>query len=118
MKIVDKAEFYALPEGTLYSDYEPFIFSGLKIKQRTIYSEGKPIDFAYECLIGNVESDSSNQFFDILYKAKKENASFKLDFDCCERDGLYDENQMFAVYEKEDLDGLISKLNSIRSTCK
>ena len=36
-----------------------------------------------------------------------------MDFDCTERDGLYEEEQMFAIYEEEDLKCFIQKLNNL-----
>ena len=70
MKIVNKTEFYALPEGTLYSDYEPCIFTSLKVKGSTLYSEEKPTDFIYESLIGNIDAESSSHFVDMLDDAE------------------------------------------------
>lgn len=115
MKIVNKTEFYALPKGTLYSDYEPCIFTSLKVKGLTLYSEEKPIDFIYESLIGNIDADSSNHFVDMLDEAEKNKTSLPMDFECGERDGFYEETQLFAIYEKNDLEDFIKKLESLRS---
>lgn len=115
MKIVNKTEFYALPEGTLYSDYEPCIFTSLKVKGSTLYSEEKPIDFIYESLIGNIYAESSGHFVDMLDDAENNKTSLPMDFECGERDGLYEENQLFAIYEKKDLEDFIKKLESLRS---
>ena len=115
MKIVNKIEFYTLPEGTLYSDYEPCIFTSLKVKKSTLYSENKPIDFIYESLIGNIDAESSNHFVNMLYDAEEKKTSLPLDFECEERDGLYEDSQLFAIYEKQDLENFIQKLQSLRS---
>ena len=115
MKIVNKTEFYSLPEGTLYSDYEPCIFTSIKVKQSTLYNEDKPIDFIYESLIGNINAESSSRFVDMLDDAEKNKTSLPLDFECSERDGLYEESQLFAIYEKQDLENFIQKLESLRS---
>ena len=114
MKIVNKMEFYALPKGTLYSDYSPYIFNDLKVKQSTIYDESKPIDFIYESLIGNIDADSSGHFVDMLDDAEKNKNSLPMDFECSERDGLFEEEQLFAIYEKNDLEDFIKKLKSLR----
>ena len=116
MKIINKTEFYELPNNTLYSEYEPCAFWGLKIKQKTLFLDSQnkePFDFIYEDLIGNVLSKNSNEFVDILEFAEENKTSFKLDFDCTERDGLFEKEQLFAIYEKEDLTELIKKLNSL-----
>lgn len=115
MKIVNKTEFYSLPEGTLYSDYKPCSITSLKVKGSTLYSENKPIDFIYESLIGNIDADSSNHFVDMLYEAENNKTSLPMDFECGERDGLYEETQLFAIYEKNDLEDFIKKLESLHS---
>lgn len=116
MRIVNKQEFYNLPKGTLYSYFEPNYFSGLKIKWNTlINSDGKPFDFNYEDLIGNILSDNSQEFYDIIEASIEKKTSFKLDFNCMQRDGLFEENQLFAIYEKEDLESLINKLISLNN---
>lgn len=114
MKIINKTEFYALPEGTVYSDYEPYIFSNLKVKQDTVYNDGQPVDFLYESLIGNIDTNNSDHFIDILDDAEKNKTSLPMDFNCCERDGLFEEKeQLFAIYEKKDLADFIKKLESL-----
>jgi len=98
MKIVSKQEFYKLPSGTLYSDYNPCIFDGLKIKGDTI-GDGSPIDYFYQDLIGNVEATSDPR-----------DIAFMLDFCCEERDGLYDNNATYAIYAKEEILALANKI--------
>lgn len=111
MKIVNKKEFYLLPNGTLYSKYERYGFQGLMVKQNTLYYENKPIDFLYDDLIGNIDVQNSDEFIDKLYDAEINKTSLSMDFDCTERDGLYEDEQMFAIYEDEDLKCFIKKLN-------
>lgn len=116
MKIINKEEFYKLPSGTLYSEYEPCIISELKIKQETIFGfNGEPIDWFYQDLIGNVKENVSLGYHETLEQSREDKASIELDFDSIERDGCFVEEQLFAVYEKGDLEGLISKLESLRS---
>lgn len=112
MKIVNKEEFYNLPKGAVYSDYEPCVFSGLYIKQGNIHSRTEPIDFVYKDLIGNIDSDDTNHFVGILDDALINKSSLPLHFNSMERDGLFDSNQLFAVYEKEDLEELIKELKN------
>lgn len=115
MKIVNKSEFYQLPAGTLYCNYKPCIFYDLHVKGDTIYDEDKnPVDFIYESLVGNIKADSSDEFFTILNNVEAFGNSIELDFDCSERDGLYEDEQLFAIYEQKDIDGFIEKLK----TCK
>ena len=110
MKIINKQEFYKLPSGTLYSDYDPCVFHGLKIKGDTIAHDDTPRDFCYEDLIGNVKSGSSDELFDILDDAENHKTNFPLDFDSEERDGMYDEDSLYAIYDNDDVLGLIKRL--------
>lgn len=111
MIIVNKKEFYNLPSGTLYSEFKPMCFTDLKIKQETLKdNKGNPIDFFYENLIGNIESVSSGDFYDKLEEAIKNKVSLPMNFSDLYRDGLFDDSQMFAIYETQDLEGLINKL--------
>lgn len=104
MKIVDLKTFRALPEGTLYSKYKPISFDGLMIKGETWES-----DFLYQDLVGNLDAESSEKFHKQCEKAEA-GISVSLDFHVMGRDGLFDEDQLFAVYEKDDLAGLIARL--------
>jgi len=115
MKIVNKKEFYELPEGTLYSNYVRCSFSSLNVKQSTSYKESIPIDFIYESLIGNVDFSDLSYCDDVLLEAEKNKTSLPLDFECGERDGMYLEDELFAIYEKQDLEDFIKKLESLRS---
>lgn len=79
----------------------------------TIYHDGIPKDYIYKNLIGNIDAESSDDEFYILLNAEENGTSFKLDFDCSERDGFFDETQMYAIYDQEDIIGLINKLNGL-----
>jgi hypothetical protein len=111
MKIVNKQEFYKLPNGTLYSEYEPCIFSGLKIKNDTFYNGSKPFDFVYEELIGNVDADGSYDRDDILIRCQNDKSEFDLDFDCSSRDGTYKDDALYAVYDSREIIALSDKIS-------
>lgn len=106
MKIINKEEFMKMPSGTLYSEFKPCIFNDLMIKGETIGS-----DYLYMSLIGNVchEGDFASFIFDRLDNSK----DFHLDFNLYSRDGLYDNDAMYAVYDKNDIIGLIDTLKGL-----
>lgn len=106
MKIINREEFLKLHSGTLFSEYEPCSFYGLLIK----YDSCGYNDYYENSLVGNVDSQSSEDLFNKLEVAEKEKTSLKLDFDICGRNGMYDDNQLYAVYEKDDIEGLINVL--------
>jgi hypothetical protein len=117
MKFITKEEFYKLPEGVLYSKWQPQIFDELYIKGSTLYDGATPIDFIDFDLIGNVENKGSDDLFELLYNAEQdlgkplqEKISLPMDFETGGRDGLFDDDQLFAVYERKDIEGFISAL--------
>lgn len=112
MKIVNKKEFYTLPSGTLYSKFEPYAFYGLKIKGETIYHGDIPADYNYQEMIGNVDALHSGEFIDILRDSEENRTSFDMDFNCIARDGLFEGEEMFAIYEKKDVEQMVDKLKS------
>lgn len=109
MKIVNLKKFRALPNGTVFSKYEPCVFRGLMIKVDICDS-----DFFYQNLICEIGANDTYDFFDKCNDKMEQGESVDIYFDCTERDGLYDEDQLFAVYEKKDLDGLISRLQKAK----
>lgn len=109
MKIINKLEFFKLPAGVLYHEYEPCVFRGLLVKGDSWESDYIEMD-----LIGNIESQNSSQFVDILYEAEETGKSFNLDFDNYGRNGMFSNDQLYAVYEQEDLNQLIEFLKTCR----
>jgi len=107
MRILTRKQFMDTPIGTVFSYYEPICFSGLMIKQSDLL--GWETDFLYDNIIGALDSESSEDYYD---KCKKMEAgeSMLVDFEVTSREGLFEEEQLFAVYEKEDVEKLIKRL--------
>jgi len=105
MRIVDRKTFLAMPPETLFSKYEPCVFGPLCIKG-TSYTD----DFLYQDLADAVEFRDSGQMLDDLEAARTEGKSLRMDFDCQGRDGLFDAEQLFAIWEQADVAALISRL--------
>jgi hypothetical protein len=114
MRIVNKQEFYKLPEGTLFSFYKPTVFQDINIKGDTLYREDKPVDFSYRNLVGNVNANDSYEYGEILSDAEQNKTEFQLDFYYDEREGMYDEKSLYAVYNTDE----ILKLANLISSCK
>lgn len=110
MRIVDRTEFLSLPQGTVYSEFSPIVFDGLFVKAS---GAGAYLnDWLYDDLIAPVECNGSDQFADILLEADADsNKSFPLDFEYTGRDGTFEKDQKFAVYELDDVRGLIARLS-------
>jgi hypothetical protein len=114
MRIVNKAEFYLLPEGTVYAVYEPQTWYGLNVKGEVWKDQnGKDFEFLYKSLLYMVDCQNSAEESDILNSAEHQGTIFKMDYDCYQRDGMFDDNQLYMIYDKEDIRGLIGALEEV-----
>jgi len=113
MRIVDRMTFLAMPSGTLFSKYEPCIFGKLCIKGKTIsFDDTRPIDFFYVSIADAIDCHDDGDRADKLFAAEA-GARLALDLECESRDGCFDGDQLFAVWEDDDLADLIFKLQEI-----
>lgn len=96
-----------MPAGTIYSEYKPCVFHGLYIKADNPGNYEN--DWLYDDLIGAVKCNSSE---DCSGKCEQmENgASIEVDFENTCRDGMFDDKQLYAIYEKDDVKKLIERL--------
>lgn len=105
MRIVKRAEFLALPPGTVFMKFKPCIFDDMCIKGRSLEN-----DFYYFPLMYCVKAEGSSDLFDKLFKASSDSTvSLETDFFQRDRDGMFDD-QLFAVFERRDVEGLIEIL--------
>jgi hypothetical protein len=94
-----------MPEGVVFTKYEPCIFGDLLIKGETCTN-----DFFYQSLVGEFGAPDSGAHHELLDRAERQGESIAPDFDVQERDGLFDDDQLFAVWEGDDVIKLIEKL--------
>lgn len=106
MRIVDRKTFLTLPAGTVYAKFSPHMFSETCIKDDTI----RDIDWYYVGLDTPVDADSTETWSDTLFRAMKTGENVALDFDTVSRDGLFDADQLFAVWDHADVSQLINRL--------
>ena len=112
MRIINLKEFRAMPENTVFAKYKPCSFGDLRIKGETWEH-----DFLCQEIVSAIECSGSDEFASKLDNALEHGASIKMDFDCQGRDGLFDDDQLFAVWENEDVERLIERL-SMCITCQ
>ena len=107
MRIVNLDTFKLLPSGTVFLKYAPCYFDELCSKQETL-----PYDFCSEALTTEIECNSGSDMPALLTVAENDtNFHVKMNFDNTRRDGCFEDNQLFAIYDKQDVVGLIEKLN-------
>ena len=105
MRIVNLKTFRELPVGTIFQKYNPYCFDELSVKNKSL-----PHDFFYEPITGCVDCNSSDDF--VMQLTKAENGeSIKMDFNIGQRDGCFEDDQLFAIYEMEDVFKLKDKIN-------
>ncbi|GFN32518.1 hypothetical protein [Paenibacillus xylaniclasticus] len=109
MRIVNRAEFLKLPSGILYSRYESLgTIRGLHSKLESLTN-----DWIYQDVVGDIDEDE-NEFDEIFAKAEKDSSyEFRMDLNCGRRDGMFDDDDKFAIYNEEDIRRLIDRLNKL-----
>jgi len=105
MRIVNLKEFRTLSAGTLFAKYEPCAFGAIMVKGETWEH-----DFLYENIADAIDCTDSGDFADKLFDAEENGTSILVDFDSTSRDGCFEDEQLFAIYEKKDVEMLIDKL--------
>lgn len=106
MKIVNRETFLAMPPGTVFAKYEPCCFEALEIKAQTLASN----DYCYQDIVSALDAGDSGEWGDLLEDSRETGSSIVMDFDCLSRDGCFDDNQLFAVFEPADVAQLIDRL--------
>lgn len=111
MRIIDKQKLMECPDGTLFCEYTPCVFGNWCIKHETIRDKkGHGTDFIFKQLNS---LGGTAVMVDTLDKALTEETSFSFDLEDTTRDGLYDDEQLYAVYENDDIGQLIRLLMSL-----
>lgn len=108
MRIVDRKTFLAMPAGTVYAKFQPAVFEALSIKGATT-ADGA--DWSSQDLIPPPLSGvSDSAFMDSIDRMLEGETSGPLAWHCQCRDGLFDKDQLFAVFELDDVMALIARL--------
>jgi len=106
MRVVDRKTFLTLPEGTAYQKGKPWVWNGLCFKQGNTPHN----DWIYTA-IDDVESHDSGEAVDRLEEMLETGKSYPIE-DATSRDGFYNDDDLFLIYEAGDLihlQGLIEK---------
>lgn len=114
MRLLTRVQFLDLPEGVLYAKVpEPIVFDDLCVKGETCrHEDGRAFDWWYRSL-NDYDSDNDGDCvgkFDQL----KAGGSVPL-HNAWARDGLFDEGDMFLVYEDADCARLLQLVHEARA---
>lgn len=102
MRIVSRSEFMKLPAGTIYSNYEPCIFSGLHVTG----GECGPDFLTCNLLDTTADEESSDAHFAAVDRMER-GEDVPLEFgESFGREGLFDNEMLYAVWSPDDIRGL------------
>ena len=108
MKIVDRQTFLQMPAGTIYAKVSmgAYDFEAVEIKSNTVSG----VDWYSQRLVGDFVGDKdSNDWLDSVEAMhNSEERAVDLDIEC--RDGLFDRDQLFAVFDKTDAEALLARI--------
>lgn len=114
MKLMNLEDFLKCPEGTIYRCGYRWNFGNLSVKYGSIES----FDWFY-MRIGDIDADSSEELFNMLEDSlENKEKRLPLDLKTTERDGLYEDDRLFLVFEKHDVDQLADFFTSLREEQK
>lgn len=113
MRLVKRQELMTLPAGTLFCElHEPWVFGGLQLKGDTIRNplirDGN-IDF-WVRQIDWPDADDTGMVLDRLDEMSADSSvSYPVD-SAYGRHGLYDDDQLYLIYEPADTAALIAAI--------
>ena len=104
MELLNRQQFFAQPSGVIFAKYEPHCFSEWQIKGSTLQYN----DFNYQDFV-NINTDPYEEHWEAC-EDFVEKKTANVDFQDWQRDGLYEDEILFAVLEKHEVRGLIERL--------
>lgn len=106
MKIYNKKEFLKLPPGTFFAKGVRYSMDGFCVKGETWEN-----DFLYIDLV-SIDSYGSDNLLDRFEEMIEKSISYPIN-ETYSRDGMFDEEDIFLVFEKEDLKIIRNLINKL-----
>ena len=97
MRVVDRKTFMKLPAGTAFQKGKPWVWGGLCFK-----SDQMDNDWLYQQTDG-IDAKDSGEMFAGLDEMLATGASYPIETALI-RDGCFDEDDLFLIYEVDDID--------------
>ena len=98
-KIINKQAFLKMPVNTIYREYQPCIMGDLEIKGDSLDN-----DFWVQDL-SNTNTDDVCSMVKML-----ESGNVEFDLDCESRDGGFNDDQLYLIYDKKDVEQLFNRV--------
>lgn len=101
MRIVNRKHFLNLSAGILYRKIDSMVFEELCMKGDSSGSN----DFLYQSL-NHIKSTGDVDLYAKLEDAITNDTSLELDLNYMRKDGCFNDNQLFEILEKQDVEKL------------
>ena len=99
MRVINRKEFLQMRKNTIFATYEPCVFGRLCIKGESFEDDFLFTDFMETGLNFNIYSDLLDNRKSVL-----------IDLSSQSRDGIFEDEQMFVIFEDKDIEHLIDRL--------
>ncbi len=111
MKVLNKKDFLKMPAGTFFCVGTQWVFGGLCLKGESWHGSG---DFLYVDVC-KIAAYNDKERIDRLEDSLEKGLSWCINQDIS-RGGMHNDDDIFLVYEKEDLEILRSLINAALMT--
>jgi hypothetical protein len=116
VKILNRQSFLKLPEGVFFAKGIQWCVDGFCVKGATLFNEeGHAIDFFYLNL-SSMDFSSCHDLADKMEDSLKNGTSYPIN-QCENRDGMFDDEDVFLVFEPNDLKFIRSHIESFILDC-
>ncbi len=110
MRIYTRSDFLKLPSGTAFCKGKRWHFGGVVFKGESLSNDWFEADPAW------VDGEDCGECFDRLEKMLNDGASYPMQTSEC-RDGLFEDDDLFLVLEKDDLRRLREWIDAAVRVC-
>jgi hypothetical protein len=110
MRVVDRKTFLTLPAGTIYCKGIQWAFDGLHIKDDSLENDWIYLDMAWP------NAFDAGDAVDILQRSLATGSSFECE-DAFGRDGCFNDDAVFLIFEKGDLIALRGRIEQALQLC-
>lgn len=104
MRVVDRKTFLTLPAGTIYCKGVQWAFDSLSIKDDSLENDWIYLDMAW------ASAHDSGEAVDILARSLEAGSSFACE-DAFGRDGCFNDDAVFLIFEPADLWALRGRID-------
>jgi len=104
MKVLSRAEFLKLPAGTFYAKGGRWYFDSIHVKDGSLVNDWYAFNPCW------IESDHCGEAFERLDLMLSTGVSYPMDDSTC-RDGCFEDDALFLVFELDDLLSLRQMIN-------